>query len=182
MLVKKGIILKVVVFDEIDTNTYNLGFGDYNFENEIIDDKVNSKNGDMEKIMATLVAIINDFSVKNKNCQIFLSGSDSIRTRFYQMAILKFYDEFSAAYEIKGTIDGFSESFQKNKKYESFLIRKMFIKNVKEMKTQTQKLEMPKINIIPDDGTYDFLKGKNFFAEKTARAKEAFKKIKMNSL
>ncbi len=47
---------------------------------------------------------------------------------------------------------------------------------------KTQRLELPKINIIPDDGTYDFLKGKNFFAEKTARAKEAIKKIKMNSI
>lgn len=47
------------------------------------------------------------------------------------------------------------------------------------MKTQTQKIEFPRINIILDDGTYDFLKGKNYFAEKNARAKEALERIKI---
>ena len=42
-----------------------------------------------------------------------------------------------------------------------------------------QKIELPKINILSDDGTYDFLKGKNYFAEKNARAKEALEKIKI---
>jgi hypothetical protein len=47
------------------------------------------------------------------------------------------------------------------------------------MKTQTQKIELPRINILPDDGTFDFLKGKDYFAEKNARAKEALEKIKI---
>jgi hypothetical protein len=47
------------------------------------------------------------------------------------------------------------------------------------MKTQSQKITFPQLTIIPDDGSFDFLKGKDFFAEKTARAKESLKNVKL---
>lgn len=43
----------------------------------------------------------------------------------------------------------------------------------------SSKLNLPKVNILENDGTFDFLKGKNFFFEKTARAKEALKNVKL---
>ena len=43
----------------------------------------------------------------------------------------------------------------------------------------SSKLKLPKVIILENDGTFDFLKGKNFFAEKTARAKEALKTMKL---
>ena len=120
---KKGIILKVVIFTEISPNLYNLGFGDYDFENESIDDEVESKNGDMEKILATVIAIVGDFFDLHSKSTIFLTGSTSIRTRLYQIAISKYFEEFSDFYQIKGSINGISEQFQKDKNYESFLIK-----------------------------------------------------------
>ena len=45
------------------------------------------------------------------------------------------------------------------------------------MEKQTEKLRLPQITIIPDDGTFDFLKGKDFFAKKNARAKEMLSKM-----
>jgi hypothetical protein len=123
---KKGIILKVVIFTEISPNLYNLGFGDYDFKNESIDDEIESKNGDMEKILATVIAIVGDFLTINSTSTIFLTGSTPIRTRLYQIAISKYFEEFSNFYQIKGSIDGNSEKFQKDKNYESFLIQKLF--------------------------------------------------------
>lgn len=43
----------------------------------------------------------------------------------------------------------------------------------------SSKLNFPKVTILENDGTFDFLKGKSFFAEKTARAKEALKNVKL---
>jgi hypothetical protein len=42
-----------------------------------------------------------------------------------------------------------------------------------------QKIELPRIIILPDDGPFDFLKGTDYFAEKNARAREALEKIKI---
>lgn len=122
---KKGIILKVVIFSEIRDNVYNLGFGDYNFKNDSIDDKVRSKNGDMEKILATVISVMGNFFINKPDCTIYLTGSNPLRTRLYQLAILKYYKEFSTFYEILGTLEEETESFQKNKNYESFLVRKL---------------------------------------------------------
>ena len=122
---KKGIILKVVIFSEIRNNVYNLGFGDYNFKNDSIDDKVKSKNGDMEKILATVISVIGNFFSKKPNSTIYLTGSNPLRNRLYQLAILKYYEEFSTFYEILGTLEEITEPFQKNKNYESFLVRKL---------------------------------------------------------
>jgi hypothetical protein len=46
------------------------------------------------------------------------------------------------------------------------------------MKTQTTSI-LPKIKFVESDGTFNFLKGKNLFAEKHARAKEALSKMKI---
>jgi hypothetical protein len=91
---KKGIILKVVIFSEIKDNVYNLGFGDYNFKNDSIDDKVKSKNGDMEKILSTVISVMSDFFIKKPDCTIYLKGSNSLRTRLYQLAIMKYFLSF----------------------------------------------------------------------------------------
>jgi hypothetical protein len=87
---------------------------------------VDSKNGDMEKIIATIIAIIDIFLSINPTSTIYLSGSNSKRTRLYQIAISKYYDEFSLFYAISGSINDNYEPFKKSINYESFLIKKLF--------------------------------------------------------
>ncbi len=58
---KNGIILKMVEIVEIQEGIFNLGFGDYNFATESVDDKANSNNGDIEKVLATIFGIMIDF-------------------------------------------------------------------------------------------------------------------------
>ena len=46
------------------------------------------------------------------------------------------------------------------------------------MKNQTIS-NLPTIKFVESDGSFDFLKGKNLFAEKHARAKEMLSKMKI---
>ena len=123
---KNGIILKIVAFEQIEGNRYNLGFGDYDFLTEEVNDKIVSDNGDSEKVLATVVGILNDFLLKHADYEVFVIGSTESRTRLYQIAINIYYEEFTQFYQIFGKIGDNVESFQKNKVYESFLIRRLF--------------------------------------------------------
>jgi hypothetical protein len=123
---RKGIIPKVVRFTEIQENIYNLGFGDFDEKFKNIDDKKVSNNGDMVKVLATVVAITELFLAENPEIWIYIEGSTSTRTRLYQIAIAKFLEYFTLKFEIYGSINGVYEPFQKNIPYESFLIKNLF--------------------------------------------------------
>ena len=122
---KNVIILKVVELVEIREGTFNLGFGDYDFANNVIDDKAESENGDAEKVLATVFGILLRFPSENPDKNVFISGSTPIRIRLYRMIINKYFDEFSQSLTILGGIDFEFEPFQKNKNYESFLVKKL---------------------------------------------------------
>lgn len=124
---KKGILLKVIELAEIEDNIYNLGFGDYDFSSNRIDDKAKSDNGDTEKVLATVFGILNQFLSENPDKSVFITGSTPTRTRLYQIIINTYFDEFSQTLEILGGIEGKFEAFQKNKAYESFLVRKLLL-------------------------------------------------------
>ena len=123
---KNGIILKMVEIAEIQEGVYNLGFGDYNFATESVDDKANSNNGDIEKVLATIFGIMIDFLNKNPSKTIFFAGSTPFRTQLYQRIVNTYFDEFSSILEIQGNRNGKYEPFQKNREYESFLVKKLF--------------------------------------------------------
>lgn len=123
---KHGNILKVVKFVEFQDNVYNLGFGDFDPHKNQIDDTTVTDNGDMTKVLATVVSIIAEFLSENSSAHVFFEGSTKSRTRLYQIAINRYYDEFSQTFEIFGLDGDNFETFKKNKSYESFLIRKMF--------------------------------------------------------
>jgi hypothetical protein len=123
---KNGIILKMVEIVEIQEGIYNLGFGDYNFTTNSVDDKANSNNGDLEKALATIFGIMIEFLEKNPSKTIFFAGSTPFRTQFYQRIVNTYFDEFSTILEVQGNIEGKYEAFPKNRNYESFLVKKLF--------------------------------------------------------
>lgn len=122
---RKGLILKVVRFDEIEPAIFNLGFGDFDFEKQTLSDSIVSDNGDMEKILATVISILNDFLQNNPKFSVFIVGSTLSRTRLYQIAINRYYEDFKVYFEIFGYKNSEFDVFQKNVTYESFLVRKM---------------------------------------------------------
>jgi len=123
---RNGIILKVVRFTEIQDNIFNLGFGDFDEKSQSIHEKEISGNGDMVKVLATVISITELFLNENPDVWIYIEGSTPTRTRLYQIAISKFLEYFELKFEIYGSINGVYESFQKNVQYESFLIKNLF--------------------------------------------------------
>jgi hypothetical protein len=121
-----GSIYKVVIFSEIENGKYNLGFGDYDLLTNDIDDKIVSDNGDMVKVIATVVGIALKFLSENPMTYIYIKGSTTLRTQLYNIIINRNYDDLIQSYEIYGSQNDISEVFQKNTPYESFLIRKLF--------------------------------------------------------
>ncbi|MDZ7899657.1 MAG: hypothetical protein U5N85_16750 [Arcicella sp.] len=123
---KNGSIFKVVAFSKIQHNVYNFGFGDYDLETKAIDDENVSDNGDMIKVLATVIDIALKFLSENPMIFILIEGSSKTRTQLYQRILNTYYDDLIDSYEIYGSNDGNFEEFQKNTDYESFLIRKLF--------------------------------------------------------
>jgi hypothetical protein len=121
-----GSIFKVVAFSKIQSNVYNFGFGDYDIQTKAIDDKSISDNGDMVKVLATVIDIALKFLSENPLIYILIEGSSQIRTQLYQRILNTYYDDLIDSHEMYGFRNGAYESFQKNVAYESFLIRKLF--------------------------------------------------------
>ncbi|WP_159729199.1 hypothetical protein [Sphingobacterium sp. 18053] len=107
----KGEIEKAIRYELVNEehNIYNLCFGEIKGYNEgtgklEIDDKVESKNGDMEMILATVASSAYLFNETYPERIIYFSGSTDSRTRLYRMAISKEYDEISKKFDIFGAV------------------------------------------------------------------------------
>ncbi len=111
---------------------YNLGLGTIKTNDngsEYIDGIEISDNGDRNKILATVAITAFTFIERYPDKKIYFKGADKVRTRLYQMAINKAYDELSDMFVIQGD---FSESaginklypFERNINYEAFVITK----------------------------------------------------------
>jgi hypothetical protein len=122
----KGVIAKVARFDEMDENVYNFSFGDLDKETGDISDSVVSNNGDRDMVLATVGQIVYYFSGVFSNALIFIQGGNAARTRLYQQALNKYWNEISVLFEIWGRTDDDWQRFEKGKNYNAFLGRRKF--------------------------------------------------------
>ena len=120
-----GIIHKVVAFNKMEENLYNLGFGDYDLQSRTVNDTNVSDNGDMIKVLATVISIAVKFLSESPMIYIHVEGSNNIRTQLYQRIINRNYDYLIRSYKIYGLINGILEQYEINKSYESFMIIKL---------------------------------------------------------
>jgi hypothetical protein len=121
----KGKINKCIRYTQMgQPNFYNLGFGDYNKELELIDDLAVTDNGDSEKVLATVASSLYDFTEKHPNVWIFFQGSSESRTRLYKIGISKFLNEIQEDFTVLGSLGNNWETFKKNQNYSSFLIKR----------------------------------------------------------
>ena len=124
----KGKIRKIIQF-AISTNpgVYNLAFGNLMSDGSI-DDLVVNNNKDRNKILATIVTVVYDFSNKYPDKWIFFSGSTPQRTRLYRMALTIYQNELAIDFEIIGIlrdIDSFVYvPFQKGIDYFGFFVKR----------------------------------------------------------
>lgn len=126
----------------INRSMYNLGFGVWSEEKQDIDDEIEIRNGDMDKILATVGKIALELLQKYPGLTLVATGSVpkgemAVRTRKYQMGINKNFDFLSEHHKIGGYIadrvngktvgnfpnwSGSWHDFQKGTNYDAFLL------------------------------------------------------------
>ncbi|OJV21239.1 MAG: hypothetical protein BGO21_10200 [Dyadobacter sp. 50-39] len=89
------------------TRFYNIGFGVWELWREDINDKTTIRNGDTDRILATVSQKALEFLRQNPEANIAATGSVlpgemPLRTRKYQMGISKYYSELSEFCNIYG--------------------------------------------------------------------------------
>jgi hypothetical protein len=151
-------IIKAVQFSFVQElngrNIYNLGFGDYDLENDRIIDDINTNNGDAYKVFSTVLSTIPIFFENFEDEMLMVQGSDgrpefvekceleckkncvsecknyNRRINIYRGYVNKNYAELSTNYQFLGGIKNeqlqtIIETYERYKKYDSvFLFRK----------------------------------------------------------
>ena len=118
-----GLIRKLVEFQQTNQpQLYNLAFGDKNNETGELDDLVVSNNGDMEKVLATVVATLYAFFDQHPDAFVYATGSTKVRTRLYRIGITRFYDEIIQDFDLYGRIGEEFYEFEVGKEYIGFLV------------------------------------------------------------
>jgi hypothetical protein len=118
-----GSIKKVIYFQEIADNLFNLAFGDWNENEQSIDDKARSNNNDRDKVMATVASAVIDFISIYPDAMIFAKGSTPARTRLYQIGIFANWHEISQLLNVEGFINGVWYPIEKHRNYHAFLVK-----------------------------------------------------------
>ena len=124
----KGEIKIVVQFNITENPTiYNLAFGNLLIDGKV-DDTIKNNNKDRNKVLATVVAVIYEFTSKYLDKYIFFKGSSPERTRLYRMAITNNLDELILDFNIYGVVvydDGYIlQDFKKGNDYFGFMIKR----------------------------------------------------------
>jgi hypothetical protein len=121
-----GSIKKIVEYyrlQELEAKVFNLAFGDWDEDNDRINDLSIPNNSDREKVLATVAATVTDFIKDHPDAIIIATGSTLSRTRLYQMGIAKLWDEIRQHFEIQGYINDTWQPLQKGVNYSAFLLK-----------------------------------------------------------
>ena len=125
-----GSIRKKVLFTPTRMpNVYNLAFGDVNEKGEL-DDLTISNNGDRNKILASILKVVERYTNRIPERYVIFRGSTEQRTRLYRMAISLYFEELSEIFEIYADVSGDLKFvwFRKGLIVKAFLIKRKFIK------------------------------------------------------
>lgn len=120
---KNGKVEKVIRYEKITDDVFNLGFGDKDPITGKINDKVVTNNGDTEKVLATVVSTVFTFTERNPNAYIYAIGSNHVRNRLYRRGITKYLSEALDTFAIYGMLPNQEfEIFNPNTDYVGFLL------------------------------------------------------------
>ncbi|OQP56847.1 hypothetical protein A3860_09695 [Niastella vici] len=121
---KNGPIPKRITFTTTELeNVYNLAFGDVDLNGEIDDYRI-SDNGDRNKILSTVVKVVDDYTRKYPERWILIRGSTKERTRLYRMAIGNNLEELTSKFDIYVFTNEELIVFAKNMEINAFLIKR----------------------------------------------------------
>lgn len=124
-------IAKVVDFVPLGMgNIFNLGFGDL-LPDGSMDDKINSNNGDIIKVLATIVDILKHFTTQYPQAEIYFQGSSKERSKLYTRIVKTYYSIFSKEFAIACVLESKKDiqilpyDPRVDKEYLGFLIKRI---------------------------------------------------------
>lgn len=122
---KNGKITKVIYFQEIDTNTYNIVLGDFNPNLQPpIDDQQISNNGDLPKVMATVAKILLDFLTNNPKAKLYIEGNHPTKQLLYHRILRNYYEELTQLFAILGVLSvDIQVPFNPEHQYQGYIIQ-----------------------------------------------------------
>lgn len=118
----KGTIKKVVIFQKLEANRYNLAFGD-----EVkgkVDDTIDSNNKDMIKVLSTIANIIYDFTTHFPDAVIVISAAERRRLILYNGIFRKRFEEIEENFEVEAFKEGLREIYSPDEFYYKFEIKR----------------------------------------------------------
>ena len=121
----KGRILKIVLYQPVYEDLYNLAFGDANGEGFEFDDFIRTNNQDTDKVLATVASTLYDFFDHYNGALVIAQGGTHSRTRLYRRYLTAFLETINSDFMLYGELEGELERFRKGVDYQSFLIRKV---------------------------------------------------------
>lgn len=120
---KRGAVEKVIKYIRASKRIFNLGFGDRIEGTLDYDDEKNTNNGDITKVIATVISTFPMFSAAFPNHAVLFNGSDTRRDRLYHYVIKNHIEEFSKLYDIYGIRNGVAEVFNPEQKYDAYAVK-----------------------------------------------------------
>ena len=112
---------KIIRFSETQFDgIYNLALLDV-LDDGSESDMAQTKNKDMEKVLATVFRTMQIFFQNHPDCGIAFSGSTPERTRLYRIAITRELERASNLLDIIGIKDGALYQFEPNMAFDAFL-------------------------------------------------------------
>jgi hypothetical protein len=119
-------IQKAVLFTAArNRKVFNLALVDVLDDGEI-SDQIESNNGDLYIVLATIFAITDHFLEKHPDCTVGFRGSDKRRHRLYRIAIARELSSISRKFDVYGEISGNLHPFKANIDYVNHFVRRHY--------------------------------------------------------
>lgn len=118
-----GTIRKIIRYQPIAKDIFNLTFGDLNDREHRMEDRVRSNNQDRDKVLATVAFTVLEFLEYYPGATILIEGSTPARTRLYQMQIKSAWHWISELVHVKGRLGWKWEVLRPGGNYKAFAVQ-----------------------------------------------------------
>ncbi|MGX5852750.1 DUF6934 family protein [Dyadobacter jiangsuensis] len=120
-------IQKAVLFTGFQGNSiFNLALLDVN-EHGLLDGEVESNNGDLVTVLATVFRITEHFLVNNPGSMVMFRGSEKRRHRLYRILLSRELHSISKKFGVYGGVPGNFDPFEPDTNYDFYFIKQQEI-------------------------------------------------------
>lgn len=120
---RNGEINKAVLFQNIEEDLFNLVLLDYDVLNETWSDENISNNGDIVKVLATVMYIITVFLASKPNVQVYIQANSETRNKLYNRLFQNYFNEFESKFEVMAYKNFEIQPYSATEKYEKFYLK-----------------------------------------------------------